>query len=165
METQAELLAQAVRLASANADAGQLPFGALVVRDGTVLATGVNTALRDVDPTAHAEIEAIRAACRALDVQHLTGATIVSSCEPCAICHVVAASVGIVRILYAARKEDLPELGSSDPHLVDVARSLQSTMRSTFPDQIVHAPTPGALEPFDRYLRYLSGPAAPAGQQ
>src|SRR5690606_15062535 len=97
----ADLLAEAVRLAVDNAAAGQLPFAALVVRDGTVLATGVNTALRDHDPVAHAEVEAVRAACRALGVQHLTGATLVSSCEPCAVCRAVAALAGITRIVYA----------------------------------------------------------------
>lgn len=56
----AGFLSRAVALALDNAVAGQLPFGALVIRDGTVVATGVNTALRDHDPTAHAEISAIR---------------------------------------------------------------------------------------------------------
>jgi len=56
-------LQEAVRLAAANAAEGGFPFGALVVRDGDVLASGVNTVLRDADPTAHAEIEAIRAPC------------------------------------------------------------------------------------------------------
>jgi tRNA(Arg) A34 adenosine deaminase TadA len=53
------LLSRAVQIAVDNAAAGQLPFGALVVRDGTVLATGVNTALRDHDPVAHAEVAAV----------------------------------------------------------------------------------------------------------
>ena len=69
-------LQEAVRLATANADAGQLPFAALVVRDGETLATGVNTALADWDPTAHAEVAAVRNACRALGTVHLTGAVI-----------------------------------------------------------------------------------------
>ena len=86
------MLRRAVDLAAGNAAAGQLPFGALVVRDGQVLATGVNTALRDHDPAAHAEVEAVRAACRALGVLHLTGAVIYTSCEPCPMCRAVAAT-------------------------------------------------------------------------
>src|SRR4051794_12474340 len=97
-----EFLRRAVDLAAGNAAAGQLPFGALVVRDGEVLAIGVNTALRDRDPTAHAEVAAVRNACRHLGVLHLTGAVIYSSCEPCALCHTAALAAGVVRIVYAA---------------------------------------------------------------
>ena len=102
---EAAFLGRAVDLAVDNAAAGQLPFGALVVRDGEVLATGVNTSLRDHDPTAHAEVEAIRTACRDLHTPALPGATLVSSCEPCALCHAAAATAGIVRVVYAAPKE------------------------------------------------------------
>ena len=77
--TTGELLAETVRLARENAEAGQGPFGALVARDGEVVGIGVNTTIRDSDPTAHAEVEAIRSA-RGAD---LAGATLVSSCEPC----------------------------------------------------------------------------------
>ena len=126
-------LAQAVQLALDNAAVGQLPFGALVVRDGTVLATGVNTELRDADPTAHAEVAAVRNACRQLGVRQLTGATIYSSCEPCAICVSVAAAAGVTRIVYAAPKEFLPDLEDPPP--------LPS---------LVYEETPGARDPFTR---------------
>ncbi|MEJ3749435.1 nucleoside deaminase [Actinomycetes bacterium KLBMP 9797] len=146
-------LAHAVRLALDNAAAGQLPFGALVVRDGTVLATGVNTALRDHDPVAHAEVAAVRNACRRLGVVHLTGATIYSSCEPCAVCHSVAAAVGVVRIVYAAPKEDVPDLGYPAPPDNDpLLARMQELLRSAAPEQIAHVPTHGADEPFRRFL-------------
>jgi len=106
-----ELLAQTVCLALENADAGQHPFGALVVRNGEVLGTGVNATLRDSDPTAHAEVEAIRAACRRLGSPDLTGATVVSSCEPCPMCQAAATLVGVSRIVYAAPKEAAAEVG------------------------------------------------------
>src|SRR4029453_8330548 len=93
-----------------NAAAGQLPFGALVVRDGQVLATGVNTALRDIDPAAHAEVEAGRAACRAGGTLDLRGAEVYSSCEPCEMCRTVAQAAGIAVIWYAARGADIPDL-------------------------------------------------------
>ena len=64
--TEAELLERAVALARANVDAGEEPFGSLVVRDGEVLGEGVNTTARDADPTAHAEVAAVREACRRL---------------------------------------------------------------------------------------------------
>jgi guanine deaminase len=148
-----ELLARAVRLASDNAADGQLPFGALVVRHGVILATGVNTALRDLDPTAHAEVAAIRAACRAARAVHLGGALVVSSCEPCALCHSAAAVAGITRIVYAAPKESVPDLGypaPADPG--DLLGRMQAAVRALAPEQIEHVATPGAEEPFRRYL-------------
>jgi guanine deaminase len=148
-----ELLARAVQLAVDNAAAGQLPFGALVVRDGTVLATGVNTALRDHDPVAHAEVAAVRNACRSLGTVHVTGATIYSSCEPCAICHAVAAAAGVVRIVYAAPKEDVPDLGYPAPSdNVGLMVRMQALLRAAAPEQIVHLPIDGATEPFRRFL-------------
>jgi guanine deaminase len=138
-----ELLTEALRLATENAAAGQLPFGALVVRAGDIVATGVNTALRDHDPTAHAEVAAIRAACRTLGTLHLGGALVVSSCEPCAVCHGVAAVVGIERIIYAAPKELVPGF---DP--TDLLGRMQASLRALAPEQIVHVPTDGAERPF-----------------
>lgn len=150
---ESDLLARAVTLALDNAAAGQLPFGALVVRDGAVLATGVNTALRDRDPVAHAEVAAVRNACRSLGELHLTGATVVSSCEPCAVCHAVAATVGIVRIVYAAPKEYVPDLGYPAPADNDALMvRMQQVLRAAVPDQIVYVPTDGAETPFHRFL-------------
>lgn len=78
---------QAIELAVENVRSGQGgPFGALVVKDGAVIATGVNTVVRANDPTAHAEIGAIRAACRWLGSFQLTGCEIYTSCEPCPMC-------------------------------------------------------------------------------
>jgi guanine deaminase len=157
-----ELLELVVRLAVENADAGQLPFGALVVLDGSVLATGVNTALRDLDPTAHAEVAAIRQACRALGSVHLGGAVVVSSCEPCALCHSTAAVAGVSRIVYATPKELVPDLrypAPADP--TDMLPRMQAALRALAPDQIHYVPTAGVDEPFRRYLAGLDriGPA------
>ena len=105
--TTTELLAEAVRLARENAEAGQHPFGALVVRDGDVLGRGVNTTVRDDDPTAPAEVEAIRRAAGA----DLTGATVVSSCEPCPMCQAAAALTGVSRVVYAATNETAAAAG------------------------------------------------------
>lgn len=77
---------QAVELAVENARAGGGPFGALVVKDGKVIATGVNRVTSSNDPTAHAEIIAMREACQALGTFQLTGCVIYSSCEPCPMC-------------------------------------------------------------------------------
>jgi guanine deaminase len=147
-----QLIEQAVDLALANADKGQLPFGALVVRDGAVLATGVNTALRDHDPTAHGEVAAVRNACAALGVLHLAGAVVVSSCEPCAICHAVCSSAGVAKIVYAAPKEYVPDLGYPAPDLGTLPVRMQAALRSLAPEQLEYVPSARAAEPFTRYL-------------
>ena len=77
---------QAVALAVDNARTGGGPFGAVVVKDGQVIATGVNRVTSSNDPTAHAEMVAIRGACQALGRFQLTGCVIYSSCEPCPMC-------------------------------------------------------------------------------
>jgi lactoylglutathione lyase len=104
----------AIRLAVDNVAAGQFPFAALVVADdgaGEVLGTGANASRRDADPTAHGEIEAIRDACRRLGSFDLSGAIVVSSCEPCGMCQAVAANVGIRKVIYAASAEQAARAG------------------------------------------------------
>lgn len=149
-----EFLRRAVDLAAGNAAAGQLPFGALVVRDGEVLAIGVNTALRDLDPTAHADVAAVRNACRNLGALHLTGAFIYSSCEPCALCHTAALSVGIVRIVYAARKEDIPDLHyPAPPDRTGLVERIRTLVAGAAPRTLLHVPVDDATRPFERWGR------------
>jgi tRNA(Arg) A34 adenosine deaminase TadA len=152
-------LGRALELAVENAAAGQLPFGALVVRDGQVLATGVNTSLRDHDPTAHAEVAAIRNACRDLQTLALPGATLVSSCEPCALCHAAAASAGILRVVYAAPKElAFAVLGAPQGPHAALLPEMQQALRTLVPEQVVHIPTEGARRPFDRFTTSMGRP-------
>ena len=84
--TDAEWLAAAVTLATSNVAGGGSPLGAFVVRDDVVLGRGVNRVTRDNDPTAHAEVCAIRAACTALDDFSLASTTLYASSEPCPLC-------------------------------------------------------------------------------
>jgi tRNA(Arg) A34 adenosine deaminase TadA len=147
-----QLIEQVIDLAIRNADEAQLPFGALVVRDGAVIAEGVNTALRDHDPIAHAEVAAVRNACHTLGVLHLTGMLVVSSCEPCAICHTVCAAAGVTRILYAAPKEYVPDLGYPAPDPGVLPGRMQAALRALAPEQLEHVPSERAVEPFTRYL-------------
>jgi len=141
----------AVRLATENVAAGQFPFAALVVADGgagEVIATGVNTCRRDADPTAHGEVEAIRAACRRLGTFDLSGAIVVSSCHPCPICQAVAAMTGISRIVYAGTREQAATggFGFSDP----VAARLDDIDGSLVPLERVEVD--GAEAPVDARL-------------
>ena len=87
MEPDPSFMEQAIQLATANvASASGGPFGAVIVRDGEVVATGVNRVTATNDPTAHAEITAIRSACAALKTFELRGCHIYTSCEPCPMC-------------------------------------------------------------------------------
>jgi guanine deaminase len=108
-------LVRVIRLAVENVAAGGGPFGALVVAaDGTVLAEGQNRVTRDNDPTAHAEVVAIRAACAAIGSFSLEGATLYTSCEPCPLCLSAALWARIGRIVYAADRHDAARGGFDD---------------------------------------------------
>ena len=108
LAVEADLLRRAVVMAREHGASGQLPFAALVVRDGEVIGTGVNTAVADRDPTAHAEVAAVRDACRRTGSVDLGSAVVYASGEPCAICRTVAAASGVREIVYAAGKELVP---------------------------------------------------------
>jgi guanine deaminase len=150
--SETSFLHQAIELAVQNADAGHLPFGALVVRDDEVLATGVNRELEAHDPTAHAEVEAIRNACRALRTRALPGAILVSSCEPCALCHVTAAVAGISRVVYAAPKElAMAMLGEGDDGSTTLLTDMQRALRGLAPGQVEHVPTDDDRRPFEQF--------------
>lgn len=113
--TEAGALAHAVELARVHAAAGQLPFAALVVRDGVVIGAGANTVLADHDPSGHGEVAAVRDAARRQGSPDLGGAVVYSSCEPCAICRLVAAAAGVGEIVFAAGKDLVPAAIDGDP--------------------------------------------------
>lgn len=93
------------------------PFGALVVKDGTVIARGFNKVTSDNDPTAHAEVIAIREACKVLDSFSLEGCEIYSSCEPCPMCLAAIYWARIDRIFFANSRADAAAIGFDDDRL------------------------------------------------
>jgi tRNA(Arg) A34 adenosine deaminase TadA len=97
-----EPMRQALACAHAAAQAGEVPIGAVVTLEGRVIATGENRNRRDKDPTAHAEIVAIRAACAALGQDRLTGCDLWVTLEPCAMCAGAIAHARIARLYYGA---------------------------------------------------------------
>jgi guanine deaminase len=107
-------LKQVIDLAEANVRLGGGPFAALVVKDGVVIATGANQVTRTNDPTAHAEIVALRAACRALGTHQLTGCEVYSSCEPCPMCLGAIYWARPSRVYFAATHEDAAGAGFDD---------------------------------------------------
>lgn len=93
---------RALALARAAADAGEVPIGAVVVRDGQIIAEAHNSPRTDHDPTAHAEILAIRRAAQTLGDERLTGCDLWVTLEPCAMCAGAIAHARIARLYYAA---------------------------------------------------------------
>ncbi|WP_433800337.1 nucleoside deaminase [Actinomycetospora sp. CA-084318] len=114
MSDDGRFLREAVAIAERNVADGGGPFGALIVADGTVLARGRNRVTRDLDPTAHAEVTAIRAACRARRDFSLTGATLYTSCEPCPLCVSASLWARLDRVVYAADRHDAARGGFDD---------------------------------------------------
>ena len=96
-----EWLARAIDLAAENAATGGRPFGAVVALGGVVVGEGVNRYLADNDPTAHAEVEAIRDATRRLATPRLDGAVLAASTIPCPMCQAAALLAGVARIVFA----------------------------------------------------------------
>lgn len=101
---------EALREAEAAAVAGEVPIGAVVVYDGEIIGRGQNRVLRDVDPTAHAEIVAMRAAAAFLKNCRLTGCELYSTLEPCAMCAGAMIHARLARLVYAA---DDPKAGAA----------------------------------------------------
>ena len=95
------------------------PFGAVIVRDGTIIATGANMVTASNDPTAHAEITAIRNACTALSSFQLTGCHIYTSCEPCPMCLAAIYWARCEAIFYGSTAADAAAAGFDDAFLYD----------------------------------------------
>lgn len=115
----AKFMQQAIDLSIENVAGGGGPFGAVIVKDGEVIATGTNRVTANCDPTAHAEVNAIRAACAKLKNFKLTGCTVYSSCEPCPMCLSALYWAGVERILYGNTKQDAKEIDFDDSFIYD----------------------------------------------
>lgn len=118
------------------------PFGALVVKDGQVIAATVNEVLGNLDPTAHAEVQAIRAACKKLNSYDLSGCVIYSSCEPCPMCLAAIYWARIDAIYFANSKEDAAALGFDDAFLYEeLSSAIQHRKIPTFKLELPEAKT------------------------
>lgn len=113
-EDDARFMARAIELSERNVENGGGPFGAVIVRDGSIVAEGVNRVTALNDPTAHAEVSAIRKACAELGTFKLDGCTIYTSCEPCPMCLSAIYWAGISRIFYGNTKEDAARIDFDD---------------------------------------------------
>jgi tRNA(adenine34) deaminase len=110
--TDSDCMQAALAEARAAAEAGEVPIGAVVVHEGAIVARGQNLVLRDVDPTAHAEIVAMRAAAKVLGNYRLNGCTVYVTLEPCAMCAGAMVHARIDRLVFAAADPKAGACGS-----------------------------------------------------
>jgi guanine deaminase len=145
-------LARSIELATTNVSEGGGPFGAVVVRDGRVVAEGQNRVTRDNDPTAHAEVVAIRAACAAIGDFTLAGATLYTSCEPCPLCLSAALWARVDRVVFAADRHDAARGGFDDSEFY----ALWERDRDSWELPVQRIRPANAAEPFDVWLAHES---------
>lgn len=113
-----DFLREAVRLSVENVRTGQGgPFGAVVVQNGQIIARGQNRVTQTLDPTAHAEVCALRAACQALGTFVLSGCVLYTSCEPCPMCLAAAYWARVDAVYFAATQTDAARAGFDDAFL------------------------------------------------
>ena len=114
-----KFMQMAIELSKESVAKGGGPFGAVIVRNGEVVATGSNSVTILNDPTAHAEVSAIRAACAKVGNFNLKGCEIYSSCEPCPMCLSAIYWAGIEKIYYANTRGDAAAIGFDDAFIYD----------------------------------------------
>lgn len=109
-----EFMDLAIEIAEENISKGGGPFGAVIVKDGKVVARSGNSVTVEKDPTAHAEVNCIRKACQVLDTFDLSGCVIYSSCEPCPMCLSAIYWARLDKLFYAATRHDAASAGFDD---------------------------------------------------
>lgn len=158
MNDESKFLGQAIALARANIGDGGRPFGAVLVRDGKLVATGVNRIHATNDPTAHAEMTAIRAASQQLGSPNLSGCEVYASGHPCPMCLAAMRMAGVGQVVYAYSNEDGEPFGLSTAAVYD-------DLAKPFAEQsmtIRHAPVPtrdavGLYEQWAQFQRERQG--------
>nr|WP_320058992.1 nucleoside deaminase [uncultured Bacteroides sp.] len=117
--TKEELMRKAIELSKENIENGGGPFGAVIAKDGKIISTGVNRVTASCDPTAHAEVSAIRSAASQLGTFDLSGYEIYTSCEPCPMCLGAIYWARLDKMYYANNKADAKNIGFDDSFIYD----------------------------------------------
>ena len=123
------------------------PFGCVIVKDGEIVGEGVNEVLVKNDPTSHAEVVAIRNACKKLNNFQLTGCDVYTSCEPCPMCMGAIYWARPNRVIYANTKSDAAAVNFDDQFIYDEIRQPGTERQIPF----IHHPHPAALEVFEQW--------------
>ncbi|MFF0433357.1 nucleoside deaminase [Streptomyces sp. NPDC004327] len=142
-------LDKAIELATTSVANGGGPFGALIAKDGEIVALGNNKVTSNLDPTAHAEVTAIRAACQALNTFSLEGCVLVTSCEPCPMCLASALWARVDRIVFAADRDDAAVAGFDDRKFYDL---FEARAEAAWPAAVERLEMPNRTAPFDAWL-------------
>jgi tRNA(Arg) A34 adenosine deaminase TadA len=119
MEKNKKFMRKAIALSIENVKNGGGPFGAVIVKDGKIIATGVNRVTANNDPTAHAEVTAIRKAAKKLGTFDLAGCDIYTSCEPCPMCLGAVYWAHLDKMYYGNTKTDAKNIGFDDSFIYD----------------------------------------------
>lgn len=127
------------------------PFGACVVKDGKIIGKGINRVIKDNDPTAHAEVVAIRNACKALKTHDLTGCELYTSCYPCPMCLSAIIWSNIKKVYYANEKEDASNIGFRDDYIYDYIEKLSNDIQDKKVLSLKSMNREDAIKVFERY--------------
>ncbi len=119
MNSNDKFMRKAIALSIENIKNGGGPFGAVIVKDGKIIATGVNRVTANTDPTAHAEMNAIRKASKKLGTFDLEGCEIYTSCEPCPMCLGAVYWAHLDKMYYGNTKTDAKDIGFDDSFIYD----------------------------------------------
>ena len=117
--TKEEIMRKAIELSKENVRNGGGPFAAIIAKNGEIVATGLNRVTDSCDPTAHAEVSAIRAATYSLNTFNLSGYEIYTSCEPCPMCLGAIYWARLDKVYYANNKTDAKNIGFDDSFIYD----------------------------------------------
>ena len=142
--TDESFMREALAEAKVAASAGEIPVGALVVRNDAVIGAGLNRSIQDADPTAHAEIVALRAAAQAENNYRLPGTTVYVTLEPCAMCVGAMLQARIARLVFGAYDDKAGAAGS----VVDLADSRQFNHRIEVNGGLLSADSAALLKKF-----------------
>ncbi|NOU20876.1 MAG: nucleoside deaminase [Methyloglobulus sp.] len=143
-------LQQALQLAADNVDSGEGgPYGAVIVKDHRLISASGNQVTSAIDPTAHAEVMAIRAACKYLNDFQLTGCVLYTSCEPCPMCLGAIYWARLDAVYYACNRHDAAAANFDDSFIYDEISLLPECRRIP----MHHIKLPNAREPFDLWNR------------
>lgn len=150
--TAEQFLARSIRLATANVLNSGGPFGAMIVTADGKTFDGVNRVTADNDPTAHAEVTAIRTACRELGTFDLSGAVLYTSCEPCPMCLASALWARVGRVVYAADRHDAASVGFDDAVFYEYFENQdRDSLMPVSKLELGDPQAPAPLEPFNTW--------------
>lgn len=119
MKREEQFMTEAIRLSRESVKAGGGPFGAVIVKEGEIIAASSNSVTKDNDPTAHAEVNTIRKACKELNTFDLSGCEIYTSCEPCPMCFGAIYWARLDKLYFANTKIDAKNIGFDDSFIYE----------------------------------------------